>query len=65
MSGAEYIREWRKTEAGKASLQAQKRRAAARRRAMQRLVSLHPAEFESILKHELEQEERRGGQTSH
>lgn len=63
MSGAEYIKEWRKTPAGLASLAAQARRAAARRAAVQRLVQRHAAEFETMLHEELqrvEKEYRRG-----
>lgn len=45
---ATYIREWRKTPSGQASLKAQKRRDQARRAAIKNLIKRHQMEFEAL-----------------
>lgn len=47
-NAAEYIKEWRRTPAGKASLEAQKRREAAKRAAVKDLIDRHSREYETL-----------------
>lgn len=47
-NAAAYIKEWRRTPAGKASLAAQKRREAAKRAAVKDLIEAHAAEYETL-----------------
>lgn len=53
MSQAEYMRNYRATEAGKVAKDRQKKREKARLRAMRRLASIHWAEFQDVLNEEL------------
>lgn len=46
---AAYIKEWRRTPTGKASLEAQKRRDAAKRAAVKDLIAAHGAEYRRLL----------------
>ncbi len=51
MSGpvsAEYMRQWRKTEAGKKSVMAERARARARGRAIKRLIEMHEREWKRL-----------------
>ena len=49
MPSKEWMREYRKTEAGQAALVQQRRRNKARQRALADLAELHPEEFHSLL----------------
>jgi hypothetical protein len=49
-SNAEYMREWRKTPAGKAALENQRKRERARTHAMNRLIATYPTVWETFLK---------------
>jgi hypothetical protein len=48
VSQAEYIREWRKTPEGKASMRRSKQREVARREAVKVLIKNHEAEFNRL-----------------
>lgn len=53
MSDSEYIRQWRKTKAGQASMRKAKRREAARRAAVAALIKRYPLVFDALLQEEL------------
>lgn len=53
---AAYMREYRKTAAGKASLASQRKRQKARQRAVARLIAKHFHEFERLFTDELRKE---------
>jgi hypothetical protein len=48
-----YMRDYRKTPAGQAQLDAQKKRDKARRAAVARLIHRHESEFEDLFREEL------------
>lgn len=58
MPSNEYMREWRQTDTGRASLAAQKRRAKAKSRAHATLALRYQLEFERLFKMHLAEIER-------
>lgn len=55
---AQYMRDYRRTPEGKASLAKQKRREVARRRAISELIQQFPVQWEAVLKKHLDQVEK-------
>lgn len=53
MPNAEYMREYRKTPAGKAQVELQQRRDNARRAAVRRLQEMYPAQWQALFAEEL------------
>lgn len=52
---AEYMKEWRKTAAGKAALAVQKQREKAKREAVRILIERHLEEYDELLRDRLNQ----------
>lgn len=53
MGQTEYMREWRKTPAGIAAVEAQKARERARNAAVRRLQAMYPAQWQALFNEEL------------
>lgn len=49
VNAANYIKEWRKTPKGQASLRENQRREAAKRAAVKDLIAAHPMEYQILL----------------
>lgn len=61
MPDNEYMREWRKGESGQAALMKQKQRDKARRRALALLIRLHPSQWDTLFRQELERVKEEDG----